>query len=263
MSSRRILPLAAILAAAVLITSVFAACGEKNDVPESTEPSVIEIPATEPPTQANVATIGDKPVVASDPQLGSIVGDDVNGYFFAGVDGMIDHGRCDGVKINGEDWVVCEGKAYKVYTEAGATWFSAAQAVAKCTDTSMTREEKLRAAFDYIKTAYLEGVLHDPPYQEMDWPVVCANDLFVYGKGDCFSYGAAYAYMAKAIGYEEVYACNSGGHGWAEIEGKFYDPEWDMHHNEYNHFGVSPEDACDVNYSGTLMDGVDWMRVLI
>ena len=167
------------------------------------------------------------------------------------------------LNFDGEDWVVCEGHAYKVYTDAGRTWFYAAQAIGKCTDSSMSREEKLRAAFDYIKTSYLEGVPHDPPYRELDWPVVCANDLFVYGKGDCFSYGAAFAYMAKAIGYEDVYACNSGGHGWAEIEGKYYDPEWDMHHNEYNHFGVAPGDECDVKYAASLMDGVEWMRMAV
>ncbi len=127
----------------------------------------------------------------------------------------------------------------------------------------MDRAQKLKASFDYIKTAYLEGVLHDPPYHEMDWPVVCANDLFIYGKGDCYSYGAAYAYYAKAIGYKEVYACNSGGHGWAEVEGKYYDPEWDMHHNEYNHFGVAPEDDCDVNYTRGLAPGEAWMRIKV
>ena len=90
-----------------------------------------------------------------------------------------------------------------------------------------------------------------------------ANDIFVYGKGDCFSYGAAFAYIGKAIGCTECYACNSGGHGWAEIEGKYYDPEWDMHHQEYNHFGVLPDDPCDVDYSNTLTEGVDWMHVLV
>lgn len=127
----------------------------------------------------------------------------------------------------------------------------------------MTRDEKLRACFDGIKNDYLEGVRHDPPYTEIDWPVLYANDIFVYGKGDCFSYGAAFAYIGKAIGCSECYACNSGGHGWAEIEGKYYDPEWDMHHQEYNHFGVLPDDPCDVDYSNTLTEGVDWMHVLV
>ena len=170
---------------------------------------------------------------------------------------------CITVNCDGKDWIIIEGKAKKVESDSDKTLFAAAKAVAACTNSRMSRVEKLHQCFNYIKTSYLEGVRHDPPYTEMDWPIVYANDLYVYGKGDCFSYGAAYAYMGKAIGYEEVYACNTGGHGWAEIEGKYYDPEWDMHHQEYNHFGVSPEDPCDVNYSGTLLPGVKWMRIKI
>ena len=30
-----------------------------------------------------------------------------------------------------------------------------------------------------------------------------------------------------------------------------------------NHFGVAPEDPCDVNYSGTLVMGNSWMRIKI
>ena len=36
-----------------------------------------------------------------------------------------------------------------------------------------------------------------------------------------------------------------------------------MHHQEYNHFGVLPDDPCDVDYSNTLTEGVDWMHVLV
>ena len=198
-------------------------------------------------------------------QKNGIVGSDADGFYYADAEGVIDPGYCDGVSVDGTDWNVIEGKATKVSNDSDGMLHHALQAVAKCTakctNSGMTRDEKLKSAFDYIKTAYLEGVRHDPPYQELDWPVVCAEDLFVYGMGDCFSYGAAYAYMAKGIGCENVYACNSGGHGWAEVDGKFYDPEWDMHHNEYNHFGVGPNDDCDVNYTTSLMDGVDWMHV--
>lgn len=192
---------------------------------------------------------------------GGVVGNEASGYYYADDNGAIDRGYCDGVTVGGSDYVVINGAAAPVMNDSDSMLFCAAKAIAKCTDSSMGKREKLRAAFDYIKTAYLEGVRHDPPYREADWPVVCASDLFVYGKGDCFSYGAAYAYMAKAIGCDEVYACNTGGHGWAEVEGKFYDPEWDMHNSTYNHFGVSPGDECDVNYVTSIQDGADWMRV--
>lgn len=138
---------------------------------------------------------------------------------------------------------------------------AAREAVSNCTNSNMTKEEKLKAAFDYLKKNYLEGVNRND-YREMDWPAVYAKDLLIGGKGDCFSYGAAFAYMAKAIGYEESYACNSGGHGWAEVNGKVYDPEWSMHSQKYSYFGMSYDEPCDVAYKGAL-GTADWMHVKV
>ena len=198
-------------------------------------------------------------------QKDTIVGDETNGYYYVNASGDRDDGYCNGLTINGTKWNVIEGKATQVKDEWDEALHCACLDIGKCTDSSMTRDEKLRAAFEYIKddNHYLEGVLHDPPYRELDWPVVCANDLFKEGMGDCFSYGAAFAFYGKACGFENCYACNSGGHGWSEINGKAYDPEWDMHHQEYNHFGVSPGDDCDVAYFTSLTDGVDWMYMKV
>ena len=138
---------------------------------------------------------------------------------------------------------------------------AARKAVEACTNSSMTKEQKLKAAFDYLKKNYLEGVRRDL-YKEMDWPVVYAKDLLIGGKGDCFSYGAAFAYMAKIIGYEEVYACSSGGHGWAEIDGKIYDPEWSMHAFKYSYFGMSYDEKCDVAYKGAI-GWAEWTHVKV
>ena len=197
-------------------------------------------------------------------QVNAIVGSEEEGLYYADKDGVIDYGYCDGVNIDGADWNVINGKATLAESESDLTLNKACKAVAKCTNSSMTKKEKLKAAFDYIKTAYLEGVRHDPPYKELDWPILYANDIFVYGKGDCFSYGAAFAFFGKAIGCEECYACNSGGHGWAEIEGLVYDPEWDMHYPEYNHFAVDYENNdTDVNYKRGIAPGAPYMRVAV
>lgn len=145
--------------------------------------------------------------------------------------------------------------------DAQAVMEAARKAVRKCTHKGMKMEEKLRVAFDYLKDNYLEGVRRDT-YTGPDWPVVYAKDLLIDGKGDCFSFGASFAYMAKAIGYEEVYACNSGGHGWAEIDGKIYDPEWATHSDKYSYYGMSYDEPCDVLYADSLGDE-DWMHVKI
>ncbi len=145
--------------------------------------------------------------------------------------------------------------------DAQAVMEAARDAVRKCTRKGMTMEEKLYASFHYLKDNYLEGVRRDT-YTEPDWPVVYAKDLLIDGKGDCFSFGASFAYMAKAIGYEEVYACNSGGHGWTEIDGKLYDPEWATHSDKYSYYGMSYDEPCDVAYGDALGDE-DWMHVKV
>ena len=194
-----------------------------------------------------------------EPQKNAVVTTN-EGTLYANADGEINRNYCGGVNIDGQDWIVINGAAQKVETEFDKTLFAAAKDIDACTTTDMTKDEKLKAAFDYIKTHYLEGVLHDPPYQEPDWHIVCANDLFVYGKGDCFSYGAAFAFYAKAIGCSDVYASNSGGHGWAEAEGKAYDPEWSMHSDAYTYFAVAPGDEVDVAYWTTTSDA-DWKHI--
>ena len=145
--------------------------------------------------------------------------------------------------------------------DAQAVMEAARDAVRKCTRKGMTREEKLYASFHYLKDNYLEGVRRDT-YTGPDWPVVYAKDLLIDGKGDCFSFGASFAYMAKAIGYEEVYACNSGGHGWTEIDGKLYDPEWATHSDKYSYYGMSYDEPCDIAYGDALGDE-DWMHVKV
>ena len=145
-------------------------------------------------------------------------------------------------------------------SDADAVMEAARKAVEKCTNSGMSREEKLKAAFAYLQKNYLEGVRRDL-YREPDWPVVYAKDLLIKGKGDCFSYGAAFAYMAKAIGCE-AYACNSGGHGWAEIDGKIYDPEWAMHSKNNTYFALSYDTPCDVQYKGAI-GWADWTHVKV
>ena len=214
--------------------------------------------------ESGLVTKGDKQYYFQNGEMvtNAVVKDDEGGDIYISPEGIYDQGYCDGVKIDDNQWTVINGKARKVDpdNDYDMTLYRATQAVAKCTDSSMSKEEKIKAGFDYIRTNYLEGVLHDPPYLESDWYVVVANDIFVYGKGDCYSYGAAFAFMLKGMGCDEVYACTTGGHGWSEAEGLVYDPEWSMHSNNYPYFAMTYEEECDVDYSAAL-DGTDWKHV--
>lgn len=159
--------------------------------------------------------------------------------------------------------VYVNGKAVKGMSAESLATLQRAQAVVNdITDDSMTKKEKLKVCFDFVKT-YKECRPRTPHYTGMDWPVIYANDMFVDGTGNCCSYAAAFAYMAKAIGYEEVYCCNSGGHGWAEVDGLIYDPEWSLHHKEYSYYALSYNTKMDQNYKGAIAAGQPWMHVKI
>jgi len=95
------------------------------------------------------------------------------------------------------------------------------------TNDSMSMEEKLWTCFNYaISIRQTRGNPRIPHYRGLDWPYVYANDIFgSRNGGNCFSYAAAFAFLAKACGSQNVFACSDGGHGWTEVDGKLYDPE--------------------------------------
>ena len=63
--------------------------------------------------------------------------------------------------------------------------------------------------------------------------------MFKEGHGNCYANGAAFAFLANAVGYKECYAVSSGGHGWAEVNGRVYDPSWSLIDKRNSYFGVS------------------------
>jgi hypothetical protein len=71
------------------------------------------------------------------------------------------------------------------------------------------------------------------------WDQVYAEDMFYQGSGNCFSYAAAFAYLAVAVGYKKVSVASSGGHGWAEIGGLVYDPDWSIVSKVDSYFAMS------------------------
>ena len=102
-----------------------------------------------------------------------------------------------------------------------------------------------------------------PHYHGADWPIIYANDMFVDRAGNCFSYASSFAYMAKAIGYKNVYVCNSGKHGWAEINGEVYDPQACMVKKDCSYFRVDYNDCKSPAYKDLIAPGYSWMRVKI
>ena len=187
------------------------------------------------------------------------------GYWYL-KNGTLDFTLRVAVSWGGSDWNVLDGKAYKVSTAKDQTLHRALKLVSKLTTANMTKAQKLRKCFDYLQTQTSESNPRVPHYRGMDWPVVYANDIFTTGTGNCFSYAASLGFMAKAIGYEDVYACNSGGHGWTEIGGLVYDSEWQRNNHKYSYFGLSYNSNTDVNYASVqarFATGGAWMHVKI
>ncbi len=107
----------------------------------------------------------------------------------------------------------------------------------KVLKSSMEPLERLRAVYDYTVSGF--------EYQRQDamrsgatgWEKQQALDMFTTGRGNCYSYAAAFCMLARAVGYDAqakagtVDAINSA-HGWVEIEidGVLYmfDPELEM-----------------------------------
>ena len=196
-------------------------------------------------------------------QKNGVVGNSRDGYCYADKNGKIDTTYCGAVTSNGADWIVQNGKATEVTTADGRNLFRAMKLVAQLTTPNMSNEQKLRTCFEHLKKSYVEKNPRIPHYTGMDWPVIYANDIFSNGVGNCFSYAAVFCYMAKAIGYTNIYACTSGGHAWAEINGLIYDPEWARHRFQYTYFGLSYDTQTDVNYKAGIAAGEPWMHVKV
>ena len=104
----------------------------------------------------------------------------------------------------------------------------------KCCDGKETREEMLRAIYDYLMDTilYRKGGLRD--FGDNSWSIEEARELFTTWHGNCYSYAAAFCELSRAIGYPTVVYSGQMGtpprpHGWAEIEIKgvtyIFDPE--------------------------------------
>lgn len=195
-------------------------------------------------------------------QKNGIVGNSKDGYYYADKNGKVNTGYRGAVTSGGADWIVFGGKATKVTTETNRTMFRALKLASKITNSGMTKAQKLRACYVHIRDGYVEYNTRVPDYTGMDWPVVYANDIFVRKGGDCLSCAAAFAYLAKAVGYDNVYGCHSGGHGWAEVDGKIYDPEWERH-TAGSFYGRGYGECTNPAYAAAIAPGYAWMHIKI
>ena len=132
---------------------------------------------------------------------------------------MVTNKTINGIKIDAKGRAVTNISKAKLLAEANNIVF-------KITNFKMNQKKKNMACFMYIrdKTNWrnLTGFRSDLS----DWDMYYASYAIYKGYGDCYTGGCGFAYLATAAGAKKVYAASSGGHGWAIIDGNFYDPNW-------------------------------------
>lgn len=99
-----------------------------------------------------------------------------------------------------------------------------ASVVEACTDGSMTQSKQLEKCFNYfINEVSYEREMKVPLG---DWTGDYARQILFTGKGNCYKYAAAFAYIAKGLGYDAkvctgTVAAATGGrtpHAWTEVK---------------------------------------------
>lgn len=114
--------------------------------------------------------------------------------------------------------------------------------ISACTASDMTREEKLRACYDAVRSFQYLG--RNPAYSAevktipYDKQLEFADKILTTGKGDCYNFAAVFCLLARRLGYpakavlgECAYAWNWNGiaHGWDELtiggEVRLFDPQ--------------------------------------
>ena len=149
-----------------------------------------------------------------------------NYYFFRNVNGKGGY-MVKGKKVNG---IVLRrtGKAFVKKArskEKVELMVKCAKMMDTVTKPRQARKTKLKIAFQYAKTHFPRRNIHDWR-NTADWDIYYASYIINHRGGDCFCQGAFFAYLANAVGYTNVKAVSSGGHGWAMVNGEIYDPNW-------------------------------------
>lgn len=177
------------------------------------------------------------------------VGEDL--YFF-GNDGIMVKDAQVGQYRFGSD-----GKLVEILPqEASPLAQCVTEVLSSVTKPEMTAGQKLRAAYQYV----LDHTSYKRTYETPagDWTGAYALEALTTGKANCYRYAAAFASLARGLGFEARVATGQiksakGGvtpHGWTEIligeEWYLFDADmedakkWDFYQKTYEDYPVKP-----------------------
>lgn len=110
-------------------------------------------------------------------------------------------------------------------------------ALRDATNDNMTRDERLRAMYDYVRDSFTYLRRHYYKTGDVGWATQEALTMYSTGRGNCYCYAAAFWAAARALGYDAkivsgTYGADEAPHGWVEIlrggERYTYDVEIEM-----------------------------------
>lgn len=147
--------------------------------------------------------------------------------YYASTKGVLEARKAKGsyYYANGKKMTKTDAYEYKTVLKARVI-------VKKITKPAQSKYTKLRVCFNWVRAK--NYAFHREWTGSKTWPAVYAMDHFNNKNGDCHSDAAAFAYLAYAIGYTNVYCCTDSGktkednHAWCELNGKVYDPLFDQ-----------------------------------
>lgn len=113
------------------------------------------------------------------------------------------------------------------YYITGSTELDAllASAVKSVVNDSMTQQQKLRAVYDYAKNTFGYLGIGAVDTDKSDWALTSATDMLKTHKGNCYSWAAAFTYLARQVGFDAQAIPGTGVspkgsesvHAWTEI----------------------------------------------
>ena len=104
------------------------------------------------------------------------------------------------------------------------------------TNSSMTRDQMLRALFAYCRDNYRYLKWNIYKAGDTSFTLAAARQILSTGRGNCYCYASTFWYLARWLGYDaKIFsgAVLGGPHSWVEIGGYIYDTqlEWRYVHD--------------------------------
>ncbi len=95
-------------------------------------------------------------------------------------------------------------------------------AIREATDDTMSRDERLRAMYLYVRDSFTYLRRHYYKTGDIGWATQEALTMYSTGRGNCYCYASAFWAAARALGYDAkivsgTYGDTDAPHGWVEI----------------------------------------------